>query len=274
MQDWIYHYPTLEAGILLKRYKRFFADIQLTSGEVITAHCPNTGPMTDVSTPGSLVQVSHSNNPKRKLSYTWEMIQVNDNQPTWVGINTSLPNRIVKLILEQRLIPELADACREIRGEVPYGKDLKSRIDFLLTGNPTRVMTQGELLVASSEMSASLKDSTQLLCTDSEKRPIYLEVKNTTWAKGTLALFPDTVTTRGQKHLRELMALVPQARAVMLYFINRGDCTHFAPGDVGDPVYGQLLREAVARGVEVLPCRFNVTPEGIRYLGLAELRLD
>ncbi|HEY9651222.1 MAG TPA: DNA/RNA nuclease SfsA, partial [Coleofasciculaceae cyanobacterium] len=152
--------------------------------------------------------------------------------------------------------------------------DLKSRIDFLLSGNPAGVVTQGELLVASSEMSASLEDSTQLLCTDSEQRPIYLEVKNTTWAKGTVALFPDTVTTRGQKHLRELMALVPHARAVMLYFINRSDCTHFAPGDIGDPVYGQLLREAVARGVEVLPCRFDVTPEGIRYLGLAELRLD
>lgn len=274
MQDWIYHYPTLEPGILLKRYKRFFADIQLTSGEVITAHCPNTGPMTDVSTPGSLVQVSHSNNPKRKLSYTWEMIQVNDNQPTWVGINTGLPNRIVKLVLEQRLIPELADACNNIRCEVPYGKDLKSRIDFLLSGNSDRVVNQGELLVAPSEMSASFEDSTQLLCTDSEQRPIYLEVKNTTWTKGTVALFPDTVTTRGQKHLRELMALVPHARAVMLYFINRGDCTHFAPGDIGDPVYGQLLREAVARGVEVLPCRFEVMPQGIRYLGLADLWLD
>lgn len=274
MQDWIYHYPTLETGILLRRYKRFFADIQLTSGEVITAHCPNTGPMTDVSTPGSLVQVSYSNNPKRKLPYTWEMIQVNDNQPTWVGINTGLPNRIVKLALEQQVIPELVDACSEIRCEVPYGKDLKSRIDFLLAGNPVNTVTQGELLVTPSDVSANLQYSTQLLCIESDRRPIYLEVKNTTWAEGTVALFPDTVTTRGQKHLRELMAVVPKARAVMLYFINRGDCTHFAPGDMGDPVYGQLLREAVVQGVEVLPCRFDVTPQGIRYLGLAELLLN
>lgn len=234
----IYRYPTLETGILLKRYKRFFADIQLTSGEVITAHCPNTGPMTGVSTPGSLVKVSYSDNPKRKLQYTWELIQVNDTQPTWVGVNTSLPNRVVKLALEQRLIPELASSYSEIRYEVPYGKELKSRVDFLLTG--------------------------------AVERPIYLEVKSVTLALRNIALFPDTITTRGQKHLRELMALLPQARAVMLYFINRSDCTRFAPCDSADLVYGQLLREAVAQGVEVLPCCFEITPQGICYLGLAE----
>lgn len=245
IENWSYHYPPLEAGILLKRYKRFFADIQLTSGEVITAHCPNTGPMNGVSNPGSLVQVSRSNNLKRKLPYTWEMIQVNDNNPTWVGVNTSIPNRIVKLALEQRLFLELDDCYSEIRGEVPYGKELKSRVDFLLT-------------------SSLLKNPDKL------DRPIYLEVKSVTLAQGKVALFPDTVTTRGQKHLRELIALIPQARAIMLYFINRGDCTHFAPCDSADPVYGQLLREAVAQGVEVLPCRFEITPQKIRYLGLAE----
>ncbi|MBD3560168.1 DNA/RNA nuclease SfsA, partial [Planktothrix sp. FACHB-1355] len=135
-------------------------------------------------------------------------------------------------------IPQLGNYS-QIRGEVPYGLDKSSRVDFLLTG------------------------------TDLE-RPIYLEVKNTTWAKERLALFPDTETTRGQKHLRELMRLLPEARAVMLYFINRGDCTHFAPGDSADTVYGKLLREAVARGVEVLPCRFETKPDGIRYLGLAD----
>jgi sugar fermentation stimulation protein A len=234
----IYRYPTLESGILIRRYKRFFADIQLISGEIITAHCPNTGPMTGVSTPGSLVQVSHSTNPKRKLAYTWEMIQVNDNQPTWVGVNTGLPNRAIALALEQQVIPELAGGYREIRSEFPYGQAQKSRVDFLLT-SPV-------------------------------ERPIYLEVKSVTLAQGKVALFPDTVTTRGQKHLRELMALRPQARAIMLYFINRGDCTQFAPCDSADPVYGQLLREAVALGVEVLACRFEITPQGIGYLGSAE----
>ncbi|MCP2731088.1 DNA/RNA nuclease SfsA, partial [Limnofasciculus baicalensis] len=164
-----------------------------------------------------------------------------ENRGTWVGINTNFPNRVMKLVLEQRLISELATSYNKISTEVIYGRDRKSRIDFLLTG-----------------------DESQL--------PIYLEVKNVTWCDGKLALFPDTVTTRGQKHLRELQELVPQARSVMLYFINRGDCDRFAPGDSTDPVYAQLLREAVTAGVEVLPCRFDITPEGIHYLGLAEFQ--
>ncbi|BAT52670.1 sugar fermentation stimulation protein A [Nostoc sp. NIES-3756] len=241
MIDWLYRYPTLYPGVLLKRYKRFFADVQLASGEVVTAHCPNTGPMTGVSTLGSAVQLSKSANPNRKLAYTLELIQVHDNEPTWVGVNTALPNQIVKLALAKYLFPELGNYSH-IKGEVVYGVDKKSRVDFFLTGSDT-------------------------------ERPIYLEVKNTTWANGTLALFPDTETTRGQKHLRELMALLPQMRAVMLYFINRGDCTEFAPGDSTDPIYGKLLREAIAAGLEVLPCRFDVTPEGIRYLGLAKLAI-
>jgi sugar fermentation stimulation protein A len=254
MQNWIYRYPPLETGVLLKRYKRFFADIQLASGEVITAHCPNTGPMTGVSTPGSLVKVSRSDSPKRKLPYTWEMIQVDDNEPTWVGVNTALPNRVIKLALEQRLFPELASRYNEICCEVPYGKELKSRVDFLLKSTPIPLSAATE----------------ELASCDRIERPIYLEVKSVTLSQGNVALFPDTVTTRGQKHLRELMALLPQARAIMLYFINRGDCLSFAPADSYDPVYGQLLREAVLQGVEVLPCRFEITPEGIRYLGLAE----
>ena len=234
----IYQYPPLIPGKLIKRYKRFLADIELDSGEIITAHCANTGPMTGVCTPGSAVLVSKSNNPKRKLAYSWETIQVND---TWVGINTALPNRVIKLALEKHLFPELGELYSKIRPEFPYGKEKKSRVDFLLTGE------------------ALSKD-------------IYVEVKNVTLAEGNVALFPDTVTTRGQKHLRELMALLPEHRPVMLYFINRSDCDVFAPGDRCDPEYGKLWREAVAKGVEVLPCRFDITPEGIRYLGLAEFK--
>ena len=239
MSDWIYPYPTLYPGTLIQRYKRFFADIELDSGETITAHCPNTGPMTGIYIPGNQVQVSLSNSPTRKLPYTWELIEVHDLQPTWVGVNTALPNRVIKAALEARLFPELGN-YQQIQGEVPYGIDKKSRIDFLLTG---------------------------------DKMPLYVEVKNTTWTDGQLALFPDCVTTRGQKHLRELTALLPQARSVMLYLINRGDCTQFASGDRADPVYGKLLREAIALGLEVLPCRFEVTLAGLRYLGLAELKL-
>lgn len=240
MHDWLYPYPPLFSGTLIKRYKRFFADIALDSGETITAHCPNTGPMTGVCIPGNRVLVSRSDNPTRKLPYTWEVIEVEDTVPTWVGVNTAIPNRVVKAALDAHLFPELGDYS-QVLGEVAYGQDKKSRIDFLLTEG------------------------------DASTPRIYVEVKNTTWVKENLALFPDTVTTRGQKHLRELTSLLPEFRAVMLYFINRGDCTHFSPGDSADPVYGQLLREAIALGLEVLPCRFQVTPEGIQYLGLAEL---
>lgn len=153
MTDFLYQYPPLQAGVLVNRYKRFFADIMLSSGETIIAHCPNTGPMTGVCVLGNAVQVSASNNPKRKLAYTWELIQVTDNQPTWVGVNTGLPNRVIELALKQHLFPELGNYS-EIKKEVVYGKEGKSRVDFWLQG---------------------------------EDRPIFLEVKNTTWAKERLA---------------------------------------------------------------------------------------
>lgn len=238
-QTLIHTYPPLSLGVLVKRYKRFFADIELASGEIITAHCPNTGPMTGVSTVGSQVLVSKSNNLKRKLAYTWELISVDG---VWVGVNTAMPNRVTKLVLEKYLLPTLGN-YQKITPEVTYGAAKDSRIDFLLTG-------------------------------EEGFRPIYLEVKSTTLAQPPLALFPDTETTRGQKHLRELTALLPQYRGVMLYFINRGDCDRFSPGDEFDRLYGQLLREGIAQGLEVLPCRFLITPQGISYLGLAELALE
>jgi sugar fermentation stimulation protein A len=239
-QDFLYTYPPLVAGKLRKRYKRFFADIELENGEIITAHCANTGPMTGVCQIDSPVYVSRSDNPKRKLTYTWEMIQI---QGTWVGVNTSLPNTVVKLALEQRLLGDLVGDTTIISPEVPYGEDKKSRIDFLLR-EPLSV-----------------------------KPPTYIEVKNTTLAEGERALFPDTVTTRGQKHLRELMGILPEARALMLYFINREDCCQFSPGDVYDQEYGRLLRQGLEQGIEVLPCRFQISPAGIRYLGLATLKV-
>ena len=239
MSQYFYQYPPLIPGKLIERYKRFLADIELDTGEIVTAHCPNTGPMTGVSAPGSAVQISKSDNPKRKLAYTWEMIRIDK---TWVGVNTALPNRAIKQALAQKLFPELTPRYTEVRSEVPYGENKKSRVDFLLTGDDTQP-------------------------------PIYLEVKSVTLWEEDIALFPDTVTTRGQKHLRELMALIPNAKPIMLYFINRGDCTKFAPSDRYDPEYAKLLREAVAKGVEVLPYCFDITPEGIKFLGLAELDL-
>ena len=257
--DYLYRYPTLYPGVLLRRYKRFFADVQLASGEIVTAHCPNTGPMTGLCTPGSAVQLSYSDNPNRKLLYTWEMIQVHDNESCWVGINTNLPNRIIKLALEKYLFPELEYS--QIRTEVPYGENKSSRVDFFLFPHTNFNIPSSDLFLKSGKL---------VLAENS--RHIYLEVKNTTWVQGRLALFPDTETTRGQKHLRELTALLPESRAVMLYFINRGDCTEFAPGDSADPAYGRLLRSGINLGLEVLPCRFEVNPEGVRYLGLAECK--
>jgi sugar fermentation stimulation protein A len=167
------------------------------------------------------------------------MIQIQD---TWVGVNTNLPNQVIKQALTQKIFPELADLYDTVKSEVPYGQDRKSRIDFLLS--------------------------------QSGQPDIYLEVKNTTLAQNQLALFPDTVTTRGQKHLEELTALLPSARSVMLYFINRGDCSEFSPGDEFDPNYGKLLRQGISRGLTVLPCRFEVSPQGLRYLGLAQLSIE
>ena len=174
----------------------------------------------------------------RNVGYTWEMIQIGE---TWVGTNTSLPNRVIKQALSEKIFANLAPNYDTIKPEIPYGKDKKSRIDFLLTRT--------------------------------DQKPIYLEVKNTTLAFGNQAQFPDTVTTRGQKHLQELIDLCPDARAVMLYFINREDCAEFAPVDDYDPVYGQLFRQAIAVGVEIMPCRFEVSPVGVKFLGMATLAI-
>lgn len=247
MTNFIYPFPPLFPGILIKRYQRFLADIELETGEKITAHCANPGKMLGLSEPGFRVMVSRSDNPKRKLPYSLELVEAlveaKDNEPTWVGVNTNLPNQVIKAALEQRIFPQLTDYER-VKPEVRYGQENKSRIDFLLTGK------EGD-------------------------RPIYVEVKNVTWADGNIARFPDAVTARGQKHLSELMAILQAGgRAVTLYFINRNDCTHFAPGDTIDPVYGRKLREAIACGMEVLPCRFEPSPQGIRFLGFAELETN
>ncbi|AFY56862.1 sugar fermentation stimulation protein [Rivularia sp. PCC 7116] len=272
MTDFIYRYPTLYPGTLVKRYKRFFADVELDSGEIVTAHCPNTGPMKGVYIPGNSVQLSKSDNPKRKLAYTWEMIQLHDNEPTWVGVNTGLPNKIIKIALQKYIFPELGK-YDEVKSEVVYGQDRKSRVDFCLLPSQQEINLSNQIALTDNLEDTNSVATKNITLPKNDNRLIYLEVKNTTWTDKRLALFPDTETTRGQKHLRELMALLPSCRGVMLYFINRSDCTHFAPGDNADPLYGRLLRQAVSMGLEVLPCRFETTPEGVKYLGLAELQL-
>ena len=241
-------FEPLEMGVLIKRYKRFLADVELSSGEVITAHCANTGPMTGVLIPGQRVRLRHAPSPKRKLAWTWEQAEVPgaDGQPCWVGINTALPNRLIRAAVEAGCLREALGPIATIRAEVPYGENRRSRIDLLLTPAADHP----------------------------DQRPIYLEVKNTTWTEGRTALFPDTVTERGQKHLQELMGVLPDARAVLVPCLSRPDVADFAPGDAADPRYGELFRESVCNGVEVLPCCFRFETNQVCWEGLRPVRPD
>ncbi len=239
-------FPALKEGILLKRYRRFLADIRLDTGETVTAHCANTGPMTGVLNIGGRVRLRYAPSPTRKLAWSWEQAEVltDDTTKTWVGVNTSLPNRLVRMAIEANCLTNELGHISEIRNEVKYGKKGKSRIDLLL--HPSKE--------------------------NNDSRKIYLEVKNTTWTKGATALFPDTVTVRGQKHLIELMDVLPNSRAVLVPCISRNDTEQFAPGDSADPKYGELFRRSIKKGVEVIPCSFqffvdHITWEGVRPLG-------
>jgi len=217
--------PPLTKGTLLKRYKRFLADIRLDNGQDITAHCPNTGSMLSCNESGSTVMVSYHDNPGRKYRYTWELVRVNNK---WVGINTMNPNKIVKEAIEQNTIPELLN-YEKIRTEVPYGEN--SRIDLLLQKNKT-------------------------LC--------YVEVKNVTLAQDDIALFPDAVTARGTKHLLELANMVKSGhRAVMFYLVQRMDAKVFSPAQHIDPKYSQTLKKVHKAGVEILVYQANISPDEI-----------
>lgn len=214
----------LAEGRLLRRYKRFLADVQLGDC-VVTAACPNTGSMMGCCEPGSRVWLSESESASRKYRHTWEIVEAGG---VMVGINTGLPNALVAEALAHGTIPELA-GYPGLRREVRYGEE-KSRVDFVL---------------------------------ESPDRPsCWLEVKNVTAAvKRGVALFPDCVSDRGARHLRELMRLKARgARPVQLYCVQRGDVREVRPADGIDPEYGRTLREAIAAGVEVLAYRAKVTP--------------
>ena len=218
----------LVEGRLIRRYKRFLADIQLPDG-VITAACPNTGSLMGCCEAGSRVWLSESDSATRKYRHTWELIEVGE---VMVGINTGLPNALVSEAITNGTIGELSGYAA-IRREVAFGEE-KSRVDLLLQG-------------------AGRKDC-------------YVEVKNVTAAasKG-VALFPDCVSERGSKHLRELMRLKAQGlRPVQLYCVQRGDVKEVRPADGIDHEYGRTLREAIAAGVEVLAYRAEVTTREIR----------
>lgn len=201
-------------GRLQKRYKRFLADVKLASGEVITAHCPNTGSLTGCQPANAPCVLRDSQDPKRKLRYTLQTIQVDG---TWVNVDTGLPNKLVPEAIRANLVPALR-GYQSIRTEVKYGTS--SRIDVLL----------------------ETEDGSKC----------YVEVKNTTLMRGKRALFPDAVTSRGRKHLLELMEMVRQGhRAVMFYCVSRSDATSFAAAAEVDPAYCTTLEEAVEAGVEM-----------------------
>ena len=234
-------FEPLTEGILIKRYKRFLADIELKDGSCVTAHCANTGPMTGVLIPGQRVRLRHAPSPTRKLAWALEQAEVPgaDGNPWWVGINTALPNRLIRAAIEAGYLNEIVGPISEIRPEVAYGENKRSRIDLLLTP----------------------------MANAADPRPIYVEVKNTTWCEGSLALFPDTVTERGQKHLRELMSVLPNARALLVPCLSRDDLSAFAPGDNADAHYGELFREALSKGVEVFPSAFRFERDKILWRG-------
>jgi len=212
-------------GTLIQRYKRFLADIRLENDEVVTAHCTNTGSMMGCKEPGSPVYISRSANLNRKLPFTWELIKADGN---WVGINTMHPNKLVPEAVESGVITELG-GYRMIRREVKVSAH--TRLD---------------------------------LCLEGPNGDCFVEVKNVTLARDGTAAFPDAVSERGTKHLKELMRLKRQGhRAAIVFVIQRSDCHNFRPADEIDGEYGRWLRRAVKAGVEALPYRAKVTSREI-----------
>lgn len=228
--------PLIE-GVLFKRYKRFLADVKLNNGQYVTAHCPNSGSMKTCKEPGWKVLLSVSDNPTRKLKYTWEMVH---NGKCWIGINTQVPNKVTIEAIQNRVIPEL-NGYNEIQSEVKYGHN--SRIDILLNG---------------------------------DKGNCYVEVKNVTLVESDgYYKFPDAITERGRKHLYELLEMVRTGhRAVMLFVIQRSDGTTFKPATHIDPEYTQTLKEVHYQGVEILAYQADVSPTEIKLNKAIPFSLD
>ncbi len=219
-------WPKLIGGTLIKRYKRFLADVRLKNGHVVTAHCPNSGSMLECSAPGRPVYLSRHDSSNRRLKYTWEMIEM---PSSLVGVNTMVPNRLVRVSVESGKIKELT-GFDSIRSEVRCGQN--SRIDLLL---------------------------------ERSNRRCFVEIKNCTLVIGGIAYFPDAPTSRGLKHLVELQNQIRSGnQCVMFYLIQRMDAKLFRPADHIDPAYGKELRRAVTNGVEILAYDVQLNVNGIK----------
>ena len=225
--------PIRQHGTLLRRYKRFLADITLVDGTELTVHCPNSGAMRGCSAPGSPVILSKSDNPKRKYAWTLEMVHQNG---VWIGVNTGMTNKLVHEAFTSGVI----DAFGRIASVQPEVKvSDKSRLDFLL---------------------------------QTEDGPVYVEVKNCSLVEEDKAMFPDAVTARGTKHLHELARLIDkETRAAVLFCVQRADGRCFAPARHIDPVYAETLIEVRQQGVEVLAYRAEVSPEEVRIVSVMEI---
>jgi len=223
------HFATkLPEATLVRRYKRFLADIVCSDGRHITIHCPNSGSMRSCSKPGSPVCYSTSDNPKRKYPHTLEMVMVNN---TWVGVNTALTNRIVAEALTNGDIEEF-QAFDSIKQEIKTSEG--HRLDLRLVAGD---------------------------------KHIYIEVKNCSLVEEGCARFPDAVTSRGTKHLKELIRLVELGHTGVIFFlVQRLDADRFEPATAIDPVYSRTLIEAHQRGVRILVYQASVTPQSIEVI--------
>ncbi len=220
-------HPPLTRATLVKRYKRFLADVQFDDGTLATAHCANPGSMKGMAEPGSTVWLSKSDNPKRKLAWSWELVDVGS---SIVGVNTARPNALVASAIEAGTIPELC-GYTSLRREVKYGQN--SRIDLLLEAPA--------------------------------KPAAYVEIKSVTLSRTPgLAEFPDSRTARGAKHMVELAEMAKAGhRAVVFFLVQRADCLIMAPATDIDPIYATALRDAIEAGVEVLCYSCKISPHEI-----------
>ncbi|PIT99330.1 MAG: DNA/RNA nuclease SfsA [Bdellovibrionales bacterium CG10_big_fil_rev_8_21_14_0_10_45_34] len=239
--SFVYVYPSpLIEGVFVKRYKRFFADIEI-DGKVEVAVVPNTGSLKTCLEPGAPCRVSRSNDPKRKFSLTLEQMRA---AHSWVGVNTHLPNRMVACLLENESFAEWM-SFRSFYPEVKISA--QSRIDFVLTKQPS--------------------EKKRITINDLEVNPHnfrLIEVKNVTMGEKGCAYFPDSVTERGQKHLKELMQWKALgAECEMIYLIQRDDCSNFEPASLIDPVYTELFHQAKKVGVKITPLFAKIDSVGI-----------
>ncbi len=216
---------TLITGKLVRRYRRFLVDVELKSGSTVTAHCPNAGTMVGCSKPGQRVLLSENNDERRRNKYTWELIRMNQ---TWVGVNVSIPRKIVVEAIAARSVPSLS-RFTEMTMDVEYGH--RRKVDIMLHG---------------------------------VEQNVFINVHHVAWAEQGVAKFPETPNARSRKGLLELAEVAQQGhRAVAFFVVQRGDCESLSPAHDIDPQFWRLFKDAQQKGVEVIVYRANISPQEI-----------